>query len=85
MNTNYKENESFMLILAPGKEGMVLETAGVTGDSELFLFLYFCTPPVSRKNELIVIQTIFMEDLSAVLVFASSQEENVILQSLYSC
>lgn len=40
---------------------------------------------VSRKNKLIVIQTIFVENLSAVLVFASSQEENVILQPLCWC
>lgn len=32
-----------------------------------------------------MIQTIFIEILSAVLVFASSQEENVILQLLYWC
>lgn len=83
MNTSYKENESFMLLLAPGKEGRVFGNCWCSWRIRVpFIFLFF-TPLVSRKNDLIVIQTIFMENLSAVLVFASSQEENVILQPLY--
>lgn len=68
-----------MLILAPGKKEWSLETADVTGNLRPPLFVSFFTHLVSRKNELIVIQTSFIENLSAVLVFASSQEENIIL------
>lgn len=38
-----------------------------------------------RKNEFIVIQTISVENLSALVVFAFSQEENAILKPLYWC
>lgn len=51
----------------------------------IYLFTYFSALPADRKNELIVSQTISIENFPALLVFAFSQEENAILKPLYWC
>lgn len=53
--------------------------------SFIYLFTDFSTLPADRKNELIVGQTISIENFPALLVFAFSQEENAILKPLYWC
>lgn len=48
-------------------------------------FFFFSMLLADRKNEFIVIQTISGQNVSVLLVFAFSQEENAIFKPLYWC